>query len=203
MRQQPPASLLAVAVISIASAWSTAALPAAAAAPAAAQGCNGCHGANGVSGSADDPTIAGLSEDYLEGEMNAYRSGSRSCTPASASDMCTMAKQASAAEVKSTAAWFATQPFVAARQTTDPALVPRGKALHEKRCAACHSGGGSEASDDAGILAGQWQAYLESTLRAFQAGTRPQPAPMHSQTASLSPDDIHALAEFYASEGPK
>jgi cytochrome c553 len=117
--------------------------------------------------------------------------------------MCTMAQQASPADVKSTAEWFASQQFVRARQSTDPALVLRGNALHEKRCAPCHSSGGSEASDDAGILAGQWQTYLESTLRAFQAGARPQPAPMRAETAGLSPDDIHALAEFYASEAPK
>jgi cytochrome c553 len=149
------------------------------------------------------PTIAGVSAEYLENEMAAYRSGARSCSPPSASDMCAMAKQASAADVRSTAEWFAAQPFVAARQVTDPALVLRGRAVHEKRCAACHSSGGGGTSYHDGILAGQWQPYLETTLRAFQAGTRPQPAPMRAQTASLSADDIHAVAEFYASEGSK
>jgi sulfide dehydrogenase cytochrome subunit len=173
---------------------------ASAAAPPAASGCNACHGPGGVSASGHDPTIAGLSAAYLNQQMADYRDGSRTCADASGSSMCAIAKGATEAAVQATSEFYAAQTFVAAAQTTAPALVVRGKALHQGRCGMCHTHGGRNAADDAGILAGQWQPYLEATLLAFVDGKRPQPAPMQKETGTLSPDDVHALAEFYASE---
>lgn len=181
---------------------STAAV-AAAAAPGDASSCFACHGSNGVSTSGDNPTIAGMSVPYLDKQMAGYQSGSRSCAVPSPYDMCAIAKRTTAAQVGSTSAFFAAQSFVAAKQTVELPLVAKGKALHDGRCGMCHTRGGSAANDDAGILAGQWQPYLEETLKAFVAGTRPQPAPMKQQTATLTPDDIHALAEYYSSETSK
>jgi sulfide dehydrogenase cytochrome subunit len=181
----------------------SAAAVATAAAPGDASSCFACHGSNGVSTSGDNPTIAGMSVAYLDKQMAGYQSGSRSCAVPSPYDMCAIAKQTTRAQVGSTSAFFAAQSFVAAKQTVEPALVAVGKALHEGRCGMCHTRGGSAANDDAGILAGQWQPYLEATLKAFVAGARPQPAPMKQKTATLTPDDIHALAQYYASEASK
>ncbi len=163
-------------------------------------GCTGCHGPNGVSSSGGTPTIAGMSAAYLNSQMTAYQGGTRTCVPASASDMCSIAKSTSAADVGSTSAFFASQHFVAARQQTDPAVVRRGRAIHQLRCEACHSHSGGDTSDDAGLLAGQWRPYLEVALTAMVAHTRPQPPAMQSQVEHLSAADVTALSEFYASE---
>ncbi len=163
--------------------------------------CASCHGDNGVSKSDQVPTLAGLSAPYLEAQMTNYQKAQRPCAKMNGTDMCEIAKKLSADQVKSTAAIFAAEKFVAAKQTPDAALVAKGKALHQSRCALCHSAGGGDPADDSGILAGQWQGYLEATLQSFAAGKRVQPDGMKKRTSQLSPDDIHALAAYYASGG--
>jgi sulfide dehydrogenase cytochrome subunit len=133
--------------------------------------------------------------------MANYQKGQRPCAKMNDTDMCEIAKKLSADQVESIAAAFAAQKFVAAKQTPDPALVAKGKALHQSRCGLCHSAGGGDPADDSGILAGQWQGYLDSTLQSFVAGKRVQPDGMKKKTSQLSADDVHALAAFYASAG--
>ncbi|MDT0497838.1 c-type cytochrome [Algiphilus sp. W345] len=178
---------------------------AAAAAPDSAAGCAACHGEGGVSQRSDIPTIAGLSEFYLEGQMQAYQKGDRPCEKVKGddgqtADMCDIAKALTADQIAEIDAYFSSQDFVAADQTADAALAAKGKALHERRCEICHSDGGSFADDDAGLLAGQWKPYLQSMLVEYRSGKRVEPEKMKPQTSALSDDDIKALVEFYASE---
>lgn len=178
----------------------------AAAAPDSAAGCAACHGEAGVSQRPDVPTIAGLSEFYLEGQMQAYQKGDRPCEKVKdddgqTTDMCDIAKALTDEQIAEINAYFSSQDFVAADQTADAALAAKGKALHERRCEICHSDGGSFADDDAGLLAGQWKPYLLATLAEYRSGKRVQPESMKPQTAALSDDDIKALVEFYASLG--
>lgn len=175
----------------------------AAAAPADVESCAKCHGANGVSTKEGVPTIAGMSAPYLEAQMSAYQKGQRPCEKMSGTDMCEIAKKLSTDKTNATATYFASQQFAAARQAVDQTLVAKGKSIHDARCAVCHSAGGGEPADDAGILAGQWKGYLVATLTDYVSGKRPAPDAMKHQTASLSPDDVKALAAFYASEGSK
>lgn len=179
---------------------------AAAAAPDSAAGCAACHGEGGVSQRSDIPTIAGLSEFYLEGQMQAYQKGDRPCEKVKdddgqTADMCDIAKALTDEQIAEINAYFSSQNFVAAEQTADAALAAKGKALHERRCEICHSDGGSFADDDAGLLAGQWKPYLLATLAEYRSGKRVEPEKMKPQTAALSDDDIKALVEFYASLG--
>ena len=173
------------------------------AAPPEVAGCAKCHGENGFNPKGEVPTIAGMSEAYLEAQMSAYQKGQRPCAKMSGTDMCEVAKKAGSAQTKSTATYYASQKFVAAMQTIDAALAAKGKALHQAHCGVCHSSGGGEPADDAGILAGQWQAYLRSSLEEYAAGKRAQPDNMKRQMAQLSPEAIAALTAFYASEGSK
>jgi cytochrome subunit of sulfide dehydrogenase len=170
-------------------------------APADVTSCATCHGDNGISKKDTVPTIAGLSAPFLEAQMDNYQKAQRPCAKMNDTDMCEIAKKLSADQVKSIAAVFAAQKFVAAKQTPDPALVAKGKSLHQSRCGVCHSAAGGDPADDAGILAGQWQGYLDSTLQSFVAGKRVQPDGMKKKISQLSPDDVHALAAFYASAG--
>ncbi|HMK85395.1 MAG TPA: c-type cytochrome [Steroidobacteraceae bacterium] len=178
----------------------------AAAAPPEVTGCAKCHGDNGVSVKPEAPTIAGMSSPYLDAQMSAYQNGKRPCPKMSDpklsdSDMCEAAKKLTATQVSETSAYYAGQKFVPASQSIDAALAAKGKALHDAHCATCHSGGGSEAADDAGILAGQWKPYLQATLQDYTAGKRAQPDSMKRQMSRLSSADVNALAEYYASGG--
>lgn len=180
----------------------------AAAAPPTAQECEACHGPNGVSKHSDIPTIAGMSAFYLDGQIQAYRKAQRPCPKTkypddpskSPTDMCTTAKKLSSADAKAVVAFFAAQKFVAAKQPFDAALAAKGKSIHDGNCELCHSDGGSEAADDAGILAGQWAPYLVDQLTDYHNGKRIVPEKMKPKIDALSPADIKALAAFYASE---
>lgn len=167
------------------------------------QSCFECHGNNGVSQKSDVPTIAGMSDFYLEGQMQAYQKGQRPCPTMKDKTMCDIAKKLNAAQVTEISKYFAAQKFVAAKQPVDAALAAKGKSIHDKHCEICHSDGGSQAADDAGILAGQWKPVFVTTMNDYRQGQRIEPTGMKVQTSKLTTEDIKALAEFYASEGAK
>lgn len=168
--------------------------------------CNDCHGSDGVSMHSDVPTIAGISAFVHADYLFAYRDKARPC-PESAyrcdekrppTDMCRVAQPLSDEAIEAVAAYYAARPFVAANQEFDPAKAAKGKTIHNAECEKCHSDGGSNADDDAGILAGQWMPYLKTAMAEFQSGKRPQPKAMKTKVGKLSDADIEALLHFYA-----
>jgi cytochrome subunit of sulfide dehydrogenase len=177
--------------------------------PESATECADCHGDNGVSKRSEIPTIAGMSEFYLEGQMQAYQKQARPCPQVDKSDksgktdMCEVAKKLSAAQVKEVVTYFAGEKFVAAEQPVDAKLAAEGKSIHDMRCESCHSDAGSLADDDAGILAGQWKPYLIEALKEFSEGKRAEPEKMKSKTEGLTEADFKSLAEYYASESSR
>jgi len=182
-----------------------------AAAPAAAKQCESCHGANGVSTHEHIPVIAGMSAFYLDGEIQAYKKGLRPCPKTKfpddaskpATDMCDIAKKLSAADASAVNKYFEAQKFVARDQKFDAAAAAKGKVIHTTECELCHTDGGSEAMDDAGILAGQWIPYLQETFKEYQSGKRTVPEKMKPKIMALKPDQVNDLIQFYASEGKK
>lgn len=180
--------------------------------PAAAKSCADCHGAGGVSTHEEVPTIAGMSAYYLEGQIEAYKNGDRPCpktkyksgdTSRAETDMCDIAKKLSKDDVTAVTEYFENQAFVPAKQTFDAAKAAEGKKLQNYDCEKCHSEGGSVADDDAGILAGQWKAYLKDTFADYKSGKRLAPEKMKPKIDKLTPDQIDALIEYFASEGAK
>jgi len=89
---------------------------------------------------------------------------------------------------------------VRATQKFDPALAKKGKALHERGCEKCHSEGGSLASDDSGILAGQWMPYLTESFKQYSSGKRPMPEKMKPKMQKLDQADVDALVHYYGSQ---
>lgn len=171
--------------------------------------CNACHGDNGVSKWSDVPTIAGLSEFYHADQLYAYRDTDRPCDPSAfrqgdtsrdPASMCDATADLSDDQIDALGAHYAGKTFVAAKQKFDAALVEAGKAIHERDCGMCHSDGGSNADDDAGILAGQWMGYMEKTFAEYRAGERAQPVPMKKKLDALSDDEVKALLNYYASQ---
>ncbi|WP_404362790.1 c-type cytochrome [Marinobacter sp.] len=179
-------------------------------APSTAEDCASCHNKDGVSDDEDIPTIAGASAFFLENQMFVFKEGARPCAKEEfgeeehegiAEDHCDLAKDLSEKEITELAAYFSDKPFQSADQKFDADLAKMGAQIHEQRCEKCHSDAGSLALDDAGILAGQWKAYLVRTMNDYKKGDRWQPEKMQPAMEALSEKDIRALAEYYAREG--
>lgn len=167
--------------------------------------CNNCHGVESLGMEKGVPIISGLSEFYHADQLYFYRDGERPCaevtgTAGDATTMCALAADLSDDQIDALAAHYAALPFEPAQQEFDAALAAKGEAVHESNCAVCHSDGGSNPADDAGILAGQWIAYLEETMRQYRSGEREQPAPMKKKVDALSDEDVTALVHYYASQ---
>jgi len=172
------------------------------------ENCAGCHGKDGVSPNKDIPTISGNSVTYITGSFTNYKGKERPCTKVKypegthkgeTSDMCKVAEDLSEADVKLVAEYFAGKPFVRAKQTFDTALAEKGKELHEKSCTKCHADGGSVASDDSGMLAGQWMPVIRQQFKEFAAGERPIDKKMKPKFEKLSAADQEALVNYYGS----
>ena len=176
---------------------------------AVVEDCNGCHGDDGVSQWSDVPTIAGISEFVHADALYIYRDEARPCaeseyrqgdTSRAATTMCAVVADMGDDTIDEVAAYYAELPFVAAQQEFDAGLADAGKAVHEAQCDRCHSDGGSNPDDDAGILAGQWMGYLESTFAEYASGDRDQPKKMQEKMDALSEADVTALLHYYASQ---
>lgn len=84
--------------------------------------------------------------------------------------------------------------WVGAPQAASASSAGRLKA--EQVCAACHGPDGNTATDQFPRLAGQREAYLVATLRAYRAGLR-NDATMRPQAARLTDQEITDLAAYY------
>ena len=170
--------------------------------------CADCHGDNGVSRWADMPTIAGVDAFYGSEALYIYRDRARPCasgayrqgdTDRPEITMCEIVSDFSDETIDAIAEHFAGLPFVAAEQDFDERLAAAGEAIHRDKCARCHSDGGSNPEDEAGILAGQWSGYLRTTFAEYAAGEREQPKKMKTAMDGLSNEDTEALINYYAS----
>lgn len=158
--------------------------------------CAGCHGTEGLSKDAKAPNLAGQDAELQEDQLRAYRDGSSQCGPAQAM-MCKMATKLSDEQIEQLAHHFGDMPFKAADQKFDAALAATGKGLHDKNCKGCHGSGPEDAQNS--ILHGQWADYLRYAIAQYAAGARKQDPMMKAKLDKLSPADIDALVNYYAS----
>lgn len=173
------------------------------------ESCDGCHGTDGVSQWNDMPTIAGIDPFVHSDALWAYQDEARPCassayrqgdTSRPETTMCEVVADLSDDDIEAIADHYAALPFVPAEQAFDAALAEKGMAIHEAECGRCHSDGGSNAEDEASILAGQWMGYLETTFAQYADGSRDQPEKMKEKLSPLSADDVTALIHYYASQ---
>ena len=171
--------------------------------------CNGCHGNDGVSQWSDVPTIAGVPEFVQADALYIFRDNERPCsekeykqgdTSRPATTMCEAVADLSDDMIDDLAAYYFELPYVAAQQEFDADLAKAGQALHERLCDMCHSEGGSNADDEAGLLAGQQIGYLKTTFAEYASGDRSQSKKMDENIANLSDADVTALLNFYVSQ---
>lgn len=170
--------------------------------------CASCHGKDGVSTETDVPTIAGFSDTYISDSLTAYGKKERPCPETKyrsgpdkgkAADMCHIATNLGDDGIKQVAKYFSGKKFVRAHQSADPALAKKGQQVSERNCEKCHSEAGSKASDDSGMLAGQWMPYLKQALADFKSGKRPMSKKMKPKIDDLQPADFDALINYYGS----
>lgn len=173
------------------------------------ENCDGCHGENGVSQWDDVPTIAGIDAFTHSDALFVYRDEERACaeskyrrgdTGRAPTTMCAVAAEMSDDDIEAVAEHYAALPFVPAVQKFDAALAAKGAAIHKDACDRCHSKGGSDADDEAGILAGQWIGYMRTAFAQYAAGERPQDKKMQEKMDPLSDADVEALLHYYASQ---
>ena len=171
--------------------------------------CNDCHGDNGVSQWEDMPTIAGIDAFVHSEALYIYADEARPCakskyrqgdTTRPEASMCDIAAELDDEMIEELADHYASLPFVPAKQDFDAALAAKGKAIHDRDCARCHSDGGSNPDDEASILAGQWMGYMRTTFAEYAAEKREQPSKMKEKMDPLSDADVEALLHYYASQ---
>ena len=95
------------------------------------------------------------------------------------------------------AAWLAACCLAPAYGAVDLAMA----AIKAQTCAACHGVAGVSTMPEIPSLAGQPEGFLQWQLVYFRSATRKSPV-MQPMAATLSDDDIRALAAYYASLSP-
>jgi len=172
------------------------------------EACNACHGKAGASTEKDMPSIGGNSLKYLDISMKAYKEKKWPCPETkiltgpkkdTKTDMCKSVADLSDTDIQEVAKYYSEQKFVRAKQESNAALAAKGLEVHNKNCKKCHSEGGSEASDDSGILAGQPMGYLDARFKALVSGDQPMKKKMKAKFDLLNKEDIDALINYYGS----
>lgn len=167
--------------------------------------CDSCHGKDGNSEDDKVPSIAGFSAVTIEDIMHEYKSDERPADKykpkdGEETDMVEISKKLSDDDIKAVAKHYAGKTFRPHKQPFDAKLAKRGAKVHKKRCEKCHSDNGSNADDDAAILAGQWRAYLQRQFDLIKSKERQVPKKMWKKFKKLKEGDDRALIEFYVSQ---
>jgi cytochrome c553 len=177
--------------------------------PTAVQQCVACHGARGEGNAAAGfPRIAGQSQRYLVRQLESYSNGTRRNAI-----MEPIAKALSAQDKDAAAAYYAQLDApVPQRASNAPQPPERGNvlairgdnAIRVQACANCHGPGGVGEPPLYPYLAGLDANYLTAAINEWKNGTRTNDAGSQMATVAkaLSPDDITAVAQYYASLGP-
>jgi len=173
--------------------------------------CANCHGKDGSSTDPNIPVIGGMSAAYIEANLAAYKSKERPCPKTeiksgekkgTKTDMCEAVKDLGSADIKEVADFLAKQKFIPAAQTIDAALAAKGQSIYKQSCEKCHSEGGKAVDDDAGILAGQWIAYMKQQMAEVKSGARKtdKKNKMQKVAEELDPAQTDAVLNYFASQ---
>jgi cytochrome c553 len=158
--------------------------------------CQGCHAISNyknVYPTYSVPKVHGQRPEYLLAALKAYKSGERSH-----GTMHAQASSLSEQDMADIAVYFA-GPEVLTKSTNDVPADKRPKAT--ETCLACHGTNGVGITADYPTLSGQHQDYIERALHDYQKGGRKN-AIMAGMAATLSHEDIVAVAEYYSRKTP-
>jgi len=158
--------------------------------------CNGCHAVpnyKNVYPTYSVPKLHGQRPEYIVAALKEYKSGERSHG--------TMHSQASSMNEEDMAdiAAYLSGPKVLTESKSDVPATARPKAT--ETCLACHGTNGVGITSDFPTIAGQHKDYIERALHDYQKGGRKNPI-MAGMAATLTPEDIEALATYYSGQTP-
>ncbi|WP_217475805.1 c-type cytochrome [Stutzerimonas stutzeri] len=170
--------------------------------------CNRCHAEDGGGrGEGAFPRLAGQREPYLIGALQAYARGERH-----SGVMQPIASGLEPAVLEALARHYAELPAVSRTQAPRPAadVLALGRSLAERgvpergipSCLHCHGPKNGSRNPMYPNLAGQYARYLKLQLELFTAGKRggtEYAHIMHSAAQRLTPEQMQALADYYAS----
>ena len=154
--------------------------------------CMGCHGIENYKNAYPKysvPKLKGQSAVYIAAALAEYKAGAR-WHPT----MKGMATTLSAQDHADLAAWFQ-GPQRAQSDAKPVGTAPAAAAP----CTACHGQNGIGTLPENPTLAGQHADYLAQALNDYRHGKRQNPI-MGTFAGQLTPDDIHAVAQYFAAQ---
>jgi cytochrome c553 len=164
------------------------------------QVCAGCHAVDGNSMVAANPSLAGLNSEYINKQLNDFKSGARKNAIMSG-----MVANLSPQDMQNLAAYFsAQQPKPGTAKDQQLALIGqkiyRGGVLGAgvPACASCHGPQGKGIPVQFPRLAGQHTEYVYTQLNAFRVGERANDGAkmMRTIAAKMTDADMKAVASY-------
>ncbi len=155
--------------------------------------CLGCHGIDGYRNAYPDysvPKLEGQNPEYLAAALHDYRDGNRSHLT-----MHSQASTLSDQDIVDIAVFFAGKPLTSSGKPQG--TVPKAVTL----CTTCHGQDGIAIAPMYPSLAGQHPDYIVRAIEEYQKGGRKNPI-MRGFAASLSSDDVAAIAHYFSSLTP-
>ncbi|WP_019024441.1 MULTISPECIES: c-type cytochrome [unclassified Thioalkalivibrio] len=170
-----------------------------------ATACMQCHGEQGQGQSQPPfPRLAGLPEQYLVEQMEAYREGLRPNAT-----MAQIAQHLDDEEIEAISRHYAEMEPAGGPHDVPGDLAERGREIaleglperNVQSCASCHGEKGRERNPSLPPLAGHPPRYLMAQLQAYAHGARETSLAglMQGIVSELEEEEMAALAAYYAS----
>ena len=169
--------------------------------------CVACHGADGNSAVPANPILAGQVPEYIAKQLHNFKAVDGKPAARNNPIMGGMAAALSDEDIQNLGAWFSSQKQKPA-QAKDGSKIALGQKLWRQgdfkkgvpACAGCHGPAGAGLPAMYPRLAGQYQDYTETQLKAFRAEERANDPEkmMRTIAAKLSDVEIKAVAEYAA-----
>lgn len=173
----------------------------------ARQVCAACHAPDGNSVAAANPKLAGQFPEYLHKQLANFKAQGGKKPERENAVMTAMVANLPDADLRSVAAYYATQMLRPAAATSRD-LAAQGQKLwrggHIEKgiaaCAGCHGPDGAGIPSQFPRLSGQFAEYMEAQLKLFRAGNRANDpnGMMRGVAARMSDQEIKAVAEYAA-----
>jgi cytochrome c553 len=164
------------------------------------QVCAGCHAVDGNSAVAANPKLAGLTAEYINKQLNNFKSGERK-NPVMGGIVASLSPQ----DMLNLAAYFSAQQAKPGT-SKDQELALVGQKIYRggvqgagvPACASCHGPQGKGIPTQFPRLAGQHSDYIYTQLNDFRIGTRANDAAkmMRSIAQKMTDADMKAVAAY-------
>ncbi|NRO99095.1 c-type cytochrome [Paraburkholderia sp. NMBU_R16] len=162
--------------------------------------CTMCHGPQGLS-QANSPNLAGQYATVVYKQLRDYQSGARTNAV-----MAPMVATLSDQDMRDLAAYYANLPRLTGNHPAlqpVPDIVAVGAPMRNiAPCASCH--GAVDRTIGAPWLEGEPAIYMRAQLQAFASGDRHNDTSeqMRNVARQMTPGEIEAAAQYYASQRP-